>query len=208
LSYQAEKLDAFSAPPLHLVTPSSVLITSSPFVPLAFQVVPGASDKVLLYFQGGGACWDEASTKAGLCTTDCSPQKPVGIFDRTEATNAYKDYTIVHVSYCSGDLFGGDIVRDYTDSAGVPVTQKGYANGLSAVNWIQSQQASGALASSLSDFVVMGCSAGSIGAQIWSDNALNFVNWKQVSLWTYLLVPWCLLCLTPLFFFLSGCDHS
>jgi hypothetical protein len=136
---------------------------------------------VLLYFQGGGACWDAASTKAGFCTSDSSPQSLVGIFDRTEATNAYKDYTIVHVMYCSGDLFGGDIVRDYNDDAGVPVTQKGYANGLSAVNWIQSQQASGALASSLTDFVVMGCSAGSIGAQIWSDNALNFVKWKQVS---------------------------
>jgi hypothetical protein len=147
---------------------------------VAFQVIPGASDKVLLYFQGGGACWDEASTKAGLCTTDCDPQGPNGIFDRKEATNAYKDYTIVHVMYCSGDLFGGDIVRDYTDSAGVPVVQKGYDNALSAVNWIQQQQSSGALASTLTDFVVMGCSAGSIGAQIWSDNALNFVNWKQV----------------------------
>jgi hypothetical protein len=61
------------------------------------------------------------------------------------------------------------------------VTQKGYDNALSAVSWIQQQQSSGALASTLSDFVVMGCSAGSIGAQIWSDNALNFVNWKKVS---------------------------
>ncbi len=24
-----------------------------------FQVIPGDSDKLLLYFQGGGACWDE-----------------------------------------------------------------------------------------------------------------------------------------------------
>jgi hypothetical protein len=144
-------------------------------------VVPGASDKVLLYFQGGGACWDAASTKAGLCTTDCDPQSPNGIFNRDEATNAYKDYTIVHVMYCSGDLFAGNVVRDYKDEAGVPVTQKGYDNALSAVSWIQQQQSSGALASTLSDFVVMGCSAGSIGAQIWSDNALNFVNWKKVS---------------------------
>lgn len=92
----------------------------------AFQVVPGSSDNVLLYFQGGGACWDEASTKAGFCTSDSSPQSLVGIFDRNEPLNKYKDYTIVHVSYCSGDLFGGDVVRDYTDSAGVPVVQKGF----------------------------------------------------------------------------------
>jgi len=147
--------------------------TSTPF---AFQVIPGSSDKVLLYFQGGGACWDEASTKGGFCTSDSSPQSLVGIFDRTDAKNAYKDYTIVHVLYCSGDLFGGDVVRPYTDSAGVPVAQKGYDNALSAVNWIQQQQASGGLASSLSDLVIMGCSAGSLGAQIWSDNALDMIK--------------------------------
>eukprot|EP00604_Paraphysomonas_vestita_P003633 CAMPEP_0174820236 /NCGR_PEP_ID=MMETSP1107-20130205/3928_1 /TAXON_ID=36770 /ORGANISM="Paraphysomonas vestita, Strain GFlagA" /LENGTH=376 /DNA_ID=CAMNT_0016035169 /DNA_START=214 /DNA_END=1344 /DNA_ORIENTATION=+ len=155
-----------------------IFSTSTPF---AFQVVPGSSDKVLLYFQGGGACWDEASTKAGFCTTDSSPQSLVGIFDRNEPLNKYKDYTIVHVSYCSGDLFGGDVVRDYTDSAGVPVIQKGYENGLSAVNWIQQQQASGALSSTLSDLVVMGCSAGSIGAQIWSDNSLNMIKWQKAA---------------------------
>ena len=57
----------------------------------------------------------------------------------------------------------------------------GYDNALSAVNWIQQQQASGALASTLSNFAVMGCSAGSIGAQIWADNSLNMIKWNQVT---------------------------
>jgi hypothetical protein len=75
---------------------------------------------------GGGACWDETSTKAGFCTSDSSPQSPVGVFDRTNAKNAYKDYTIVHVLYCSGDIHGGNVVRDYDDNNGVPVTQRGW----------------------------------------------------------------------------------
>ena len=50
--------------------------------PFAFQIIPGDSDKLLFYFQGGGACWDKASTAAGLCTTDVSPQELVGTFDR------------------------------------------------------------------------------------------------------------------------------
>ena len=74
--------------------------------PYAFQVIPGASnDKLLFYFQGGGACWDELSTNAGLCTTDASPNSPIGVFDHSNPKNAFKDYTIVHALYCSGDVW-------------------------------------------------------------------------------------------------------
>ena len=31
----------------------------------AFQVVPGDTDKLIISFQGGGACWDKASTEIG-----------------------------------------------------------------------------------------------------------------------------------------------
>jgi hypothetical protein len=154
-----------------------IFSTSTPF---AFQVIPGATDKVLLYFQGGGACWDQSSTKLGFCTTDSVPQNPIGIFDRTNANNQYKDYTIVHVLYCSGDVFGGDVVRSYTDSSGVPVTQKGVANAQSAVDWIAQQQANGSLSGILSSLVIMGCSAGAIGAQLWSDSTLKALKWNKV----------------------------
>jgi hypothetical protein len=56
-----------------------IFSTSTPF---AFQVIPGDSDNVLVYFQGGGACWDKGSTDNPMCTTDCVPQELVGIFDR------------------------------------------------------------------------------------------------------------------------------
>jgi hypothetical protein len=64
--------------------------------PYAFQVIPGDSDKILFYFQGGGACWDKASTVAGMCTTDVGPNSPSGVFDRTKDENPFKDFTIVH----------------------------------------------------------------------------------------------------------------
>ncbi|RYY82395.1 hypothetical protein EON63_13415 [archaeon] len=44
-----------------------------------------------------------------------------------------------------------------------PVVQKGLANAQSALDWVKRQVASGVLASSFADLVVMGCSAGSIG---------------------------------------------
>ncbi len=58
--------------------------------PFAFQVIPGDSDKLLFYFQGGGACWDKATTDDPLCTTDVVPQFLVGVFDKQS----------LQVSYC------------------------------------------------------------------------------------------------------------
>ena len=90
-----------------------------------FQVIPGASDKVLFYFQGGGACWDKATTAAGMCTTTIAPNSPAGIFDRNNDDNPFKDYTIVHALYCSGDVWAGQHTASYTHQ-GQPVIQVGY----------------------------------------------------------------------------------
>jgi hypothetical protein len=150
--------------------------------PFAFQVIPGDSDNLLFYFQGGGACWDQFSTdNAGFCTTDASPQKPVGVFDRTNPKNAFRSYTIVHVLYCSGDVHGGNTVRSYNDAAGQPVVQVGLLNAQSAVDWVKQQISVGNLASTFSNFVIMGCSAGSIGAQLWGQELLTQFKWKQAA---------------------------
>jgi hypothetical protein len=99
------------------------------------------------------------STKLNFCTSDVAPAGANGVFDRTNENNEFKDYTIVHVMYCSGDIFGGNVVRDYDDKAGVPVTQRGFKNAEASLDWIVGQQAAGNLASTLSNLVVMGCSA-------------------------------------------------
>lgn len=149
--------------------------------PFAFQVIPGDSDKLLFYFQGGGACWDENTTKLGFCTSDSAPQSQVGVFDRNNVGNNFKSYTVVHVSYCSGDVFGGNVVRPYNDKEGVPVQQSGLANVQSALDWVAKQQAGGALKSTLSDLVVMGCSAGSVGAQLWGQQVLQALKWSRAA---------------------------
>jgi len=149
--------------------------------PYAFQVIPGVKDKVLFYFQGGGACWDETSTNAGFCTTDSNPASLNGVFDRENELNAFRDFTIVHVLYCGGDIHGGNVVRSYTDKDGVPVTQRGFKNAEATLDWIVEQQSNGNLASTLSELVVMGCSAGSIGAQLWGNQAVKRIKWDKAA---------------------------
>jgi hypothetical protein len=145
------------------------------------QVVPGDSDKVLFYFQGGGACWDEESTKLHFCRSRATPLVPLGVFNRKDPKNKFRSHTIVHVLYCSGDVHGGNTIRPYNDRWGVPVQQKGLANAQSVLDWTVKQQASGALASTLSELVVMGCSAGSIGAQLWGRTVLSTLKWTKAA---------------------------
>jgi hypothetical protein len=136
------------------------------------QVIPGASNKLLFYFQGGGACWDAYSTKSVLCTTDVSPQSLVGVFSRTNANTRFRDYTVVHILYCSGDSHQGNVTRPYNDEQGQPVVQRGLVNAQSALDWVQQQVVKGSLATKFSELIVMGCSAGSIGAQVWARKVL------------------------------------
>jgi hypothetical protein len=140
-----------------------------------YQVIPGKKEDLMVYFQGGGACWDKASTYAGLCTSTASPNAPVGIFDRTNNENPFKDYTIVHILYCSGDTHVGNVTRSY-DHFGKEVKQVGATNSRVTLNWIHNQVKKGYLGNdngAFDNLVVMGCSAGSVGTQLWADAIIS-----------------------------------
>jgi len=155
-----------------------IFSTSTDF---SFQVWPGATDQLLFYFQGGGACWDESSTISHLCTENTIPQDEVGIFNRTDPNNKYSTYTIIHVMYCTGDMHAGNVVRAYKDPAGQPVTQVGQTNTRSVLQWVFDQQVRGGLSKVFSDFVIMGCSAGSLATQIWSNEMLTTFQYKKAA---------------------------
>ena len=126
----------------------------------------------MLFYQGGGACWDEASTKLGLCSTSASPSGG-GAFDRTNQNNPYHDWTVVQVLYCSGDVHGGAVVRDYNDRAGKPVQQTGAANAQAVLDWILAQDE---FAGGTTEVVLSGSSAGCMGVQLWAASALEQVT--------------------------------
>lgn len=149
--------------------------------PFAFQVFPGATDKLMIYFQGGGACWDEFSTDADFCLSTVEAQGPYGVFDKSDSRNPYADYTIIHINYCSGDLFAGNVTRDYKTLSGSSVVQVGINNVLSVIQWLQGQQKTGDMAARFTNLVVMGCSAGSIGAQIWARTLLQALPWENAA---------------------------
>jgi hypothetical protein len=140
----------------------------------SFQVVPGDKDKLLFFFQDGGACWDKVSTlDACLCYTDANPYSLTGIFNRTNVENEFRSYTVVVVLYCSGDVHIGNATRDYNDKAGKPVVQSGIFNTQAGLDWVVAQQASGDLAKTLTHLFVAGASAGSLGVQMWAPEIMS-----------------------------------
>jgi len=97
-------------------------------------------DKVVLYFQGGGACFNafmcaegggSATTVAsGLEVTGTADRDPTGIFDLDNPDNPFADWSFVYVPYCTGDLHIGDSVHQYSDE--LTVNHKGYVNARTA----------------------------------------------------------------------------
>jgi len=96
------------------------------------------------------------------------PNSPTGIFDTANPANPFASYTIVHALYCSGDVWGGSVVAPYTYQD-KPVVQVGAVNAQYTIDWVSKQVQLGALSSKLTSFIGMGCSAGSVGVQLWSD---------------------------------------
>jgi len=87
--------------------------------PYRFFVRPGASDKLMVFFQGGGACWTGGSCDPDLEPTyrinlqEVDPQQYNGIFLAGNPENPLSDHSVVFAPYCTADVHIGDAVADY-----------------------------------------------------------------------------------------------
>lgn len=90
-------------------------------------------EKVVLYFQGGGACFSAemcnfstSSTYDRTVTADDDPSRYVGLFNLSHADNPVADWSFVYVPYCTGDVHLGNSTHDYGN--GLVVEQNGMVN--------------------------------------------------------------------------------
>ena len=96
----------------------------------------GDEKDLVLYFEGGGACWN-AATCYGLKTAthltdtyskelldeDLAPWRTT-IFERSDAENPFKSAAYVYVPYCTGDLHAGTNVAEYNIGEAAPLSVK------------------------------------------------------------------------------------
>ncbi len=83
------------------------------------------SDRLVLFLQGGGGCWNAATcvaigTAAHLTDTLDEPtvlaEAAAGgglVFDRADPGNPYREQSFVYVPYCTGDVHVGDAAPTY-----------------------------------------------------------------------------------------------
>ncbi len=115
--------------------------------PYAFFVRPGDPEKLVFYFQGGGACWfgqicdlESMRTYDPFVDESDNPGEYSGIADVNNPENPFADYSMVMVAYCTGDLHMGNSEIIYTvgegdDEREFTIYHNGYNNTLAVLNW-------------------------------------------------------------------------
>lgn len=147
--------------------------------PFSFQVWPGDTDKLAIYFQAGGLCFDKRTTverlstggmfERGLCTQSVGAQGARGMFNKSEKRNPWRHFTILHINYCSGDGHVGNGSRWYCEGSNCTEYQsRGYINARAAIDWVKAQ-----MDRNLQYFSVSGSSAGAIGTYVWANPLLK-----------------------------------
>lgn len=138
------------------------------------------SRNTLVYFEGGGACWDSLTCSFPIVPglpaqipqffvpqvpQGTDPSQIDGIFKDSPA-NPVKDWNVVYIPYCTGDIHTGSATRTYTN-AGNPVfplpaqfdlQHRGFDNFMAVLAWMQAE------GSKPQQILVTGVSAGGYGA--------------------------------------------
>lgn len=137
----------------------------------AFYVYPGTVNKVVVDFEGGGACWSGAT--CGAPGQFYQPSVPAlegrvegvsGLYERDNPQNPTRDWYHVFVSYCTADVHLGDAVQTYITPEGddVTVRHNGQDNVAAVLEWLYDGF------SGPESVLVTGCSAGAYGAALYT----------------------------------------
>jgi hypothetical protein len=134
-----------------------------------FFVRPGDPRRLVVYFQGGGACWFGANCDPHLSpsykpiVSDDEPGRHRGIFDFEHPHNPFAGHSMVMVPYCTADVHLGNSVVEYQapeaeDHAAHNLTihHRGIVNAEAALDWTYAHFPGAA------EIFVSGSSAGAI----------------------------------------------
>ncbi|NNF17460.1 MAG: hypothetical protein HKN70_12000 [Gammaproteobacteria bacterium] len=143
----------------------------------------GNPSRLLIFEQGGGACWQGFYNCNVLSEDQEPPTDRVGIWDFEAKDNPFANYSIVYMPYCDGSVFTGDndvFDPDFGLAIGVPAVQVRFHRGL------RNQSAGMDLAKTLfphaSRITVAGSSAGGVGATAFAPFLVRLLYGNQTKL--------------------------
>jgi len=142
----------------------------------------GDPKKLLIFLQGGGACWQNFYN----CNILASSQSPPpagpfpGVFDSGSPDNPFADYSVVYMPYCDGSTFGGDNdVHDASFPFGPTRHHRGLRNASAGMD------VAGERFPNAKQITVMGHSAGGVGVAAFAPFLARFVFGNDTKLTVY-----------------------
>ena len=158
-----------------------------------FFVKGGKKNNLVVFFDGGGACWDcmncifaptytqYQNEELSMFSDDMAGR---GIFDQTRKDNPFKDWGFVFIPYCTGDLFWGANDHPYfagtNPLTGLPIfatiKHRGFVNFQAVLDYLEKNT------NYPGKIFVTGSSAGSYGATMAFPYIKEAFPWSNVHL--------------------------
>ncbi|MCA9836394.1 MAG: hypothetical protein KC422_05745 [Trueperaceae bacterium] len=143
-----------------------------------YFVNKGTVNKLVIDFQGGGACFNDATCLASyqavgeenalyadtIATTTADLN--AGLYNHSNSANPVKDWYHVHIPYCTGDLHMGNNTKEYVNPQNqvtYTIEHKGAVNAKSVLDWTFDTF------TNPDEVFITGCSAGAYGATFWTE---------------------------------------
>lgn len=160
----------------------------------AIFVRKGASKNLIIYFSGGGACWDDTSCGQPISLMSAFdgdsrdlksfyipslfrffPKAISGLGDNKNPANAFRDWSFVFIPYCTGDLHIGNVTNSYIfDGKKIEIHHNGRNNSLSALEWVFANF------KNTDKIMVAGESAGAYGSAFWTPYVADHYSGKKI----------------------------
>ena len=130
------------------------------------------TDKLVIYLQGGGACWDDLTCSNGTAVytnerltdydvrLDANEMSQSGIGDRTNLDNPFRNDSFAYIPYCTGDIHSGG------QTAENPDTKVLHRGGLNLQEFVSSSNGLVDQFPDVSEVFLIGASAGGFGATV------------------------------------------
>ncbi len=135
-----------------------------------YYAYPGTENKLVVDFQGGGACWNDGTCSLPIDEPNdfgvynsrvFGEPTPLGIYDKTNPDNPVGDWYHAYIPYCTADIHIGNSTQTYTNTTSgeeITVQHKGQVNAQAVLNWVFEEF------EAPETIFVTGCSAGAYGS--------------------------------------------